>query len=343
MSLNFVERLRLWPTPRKTGLFQPQSRETSNKIERTWVVSELNTPTMDYYFRSRQHRFRRYQELCSRQLPEKGHPLWTAANARVILSRNVPLRWLHALNALSVKPASIVWFIDDDIPGAHQDKSLPDDYRKRLSKWYTQAYPLLQSLCTEVWVSTRYLAEKYALPDQSVLPPLQLSSPCNSMVKCFYHGSSSHTLEWAFIHQFVTAVQARYPNTWFELIGDHSLKRRFKGVPRVTIIHPLDWQNYQALIQSRRMDIGLVPLYDSPFNRARSHTKMLDIHRQGAIGIYGSRFPLANRIKDEEAGVVCEDGLDNWLHAFSYAMEMPKDKTFEKATRLIESVESAEQ
>ncbi|MCH1930195.1 hypothetical protein L9G16_08385 [Shewanella sp. A25] len=307
----------------------------THPIQITWVVGELNTPTMDFYFRSRQDQFENYAELCSQKLPPAEHPVWQCTSSRIILSRNVSLHWLKSLVKMKDKPQSIVWFIDDDIPVAALDDSLPKHYRKRLKFWYQEAFPLLSAICTDVWVSTPYLAKKYNLPAHTVLPPLQITVPTKPMIKCFYHGSSSHSLEWKFIKQFVSAVQERYDHIWFEIIGDHSLKKSFKDIARVSIIHPLNWQNYQSMIHSRDMDIGLAPLFDSPFNRARSHTKLLDIQRQGAIGIYSARFPFAEQIKNFKAGIICEDGLENWLEAFATALERDKEITIANTAQLL--------
>ncbi|MCF1432161.1 MAG: hypothetical protein LPH20_15340, partial [Shewanella sp.] len=235
--------------------------------EQTWIVGKLTTPTVDFYFRSRQANFDGYQEVdVNTLLSDPSHPFWSAKQNKVILIRDVPIELLKRLVKLH-EQRHIVWFTDDDIPGAHRDASLPKLYKKRLAGWYRKAKPILANICSEVWVSTRALAETYGLPDTAVLPPLQLPAAALATVRCFYHGSGSHTLEWAFVIKLIALIQQKYSYTWFELIGDHTLYRQVRHIPRVTVLHPMSWPNYQAHIGSRPMDIGLAPLFDSPFNK----------------------------------------------------------------------------
>jgi glycosyltransferase involved in cell wall biosynthesis len=50
--------------------------------------------------------------------------------------------------------------------------------------------------------------------------------------------------------------------------------------------------------------VGLAPLLDLPFNRARSHTKFFDVTRCGAVGIYAA---------DSACGELVEHGNDGWV------------------------------
>lgn len=293
--------------------------ESKTVIRMTWVVGRLNTPTMDFYFRSRPTMFAGFNAVDVNELVDISHPFWTSLDDRVILVRDVPVTLLRKLKCGHSR-RHIIWFIDDDIPAVVDDMTLPIAYRKRLSSWFNQAYFILGEICNDIWVSTPYLAEKYSLPSHSILPPLQITGADALKIKCFYHGSASHTQEWDFVIKLIEKIQGQYESVWFELIGDHSLYKRIRHVPRVTVLHPMSWDNYQAHIASRKMDIGLAPLFCSPFNAARSHCKLLDIQRQGAIGIYSAGFPYSDKIKGMAAGIIAGDSLDSWLDAFERAL-----------------------
>ncbi|USE36337.1 hypothetical protein [Endozoicomonas sp. SCSIO W0465] len=254
----------------------------------------------------------------------------------VILSRDVPIEWLQRIMAIAARLSGVVWFMDDDIPGAVQDKTLPPAYRKRLSGWYNKAYPLLRTLCDKVWVSTPYLAQKYGLPESAVLSPVEPECPVPSpLIRCFYHGSSSHTQEWGFVREVVKLVQARNPHTWFELIGDHGLYRQFRGIPRISILHPMPWPDYLAMTSSRTMDIGLAPLMVTPFNLARSHTKFLDITRQKAVGIYSERFSHAQAIEEAGAGIALPDDPELWVTGIEALLKKNRGVMLNRAQALV--------
>ncbi|MBV7316269.1 hypothetical protein [Shewanella sp. NIFS-20-20] len=336
MITRLIKRWRLRPSP----LFSCQAQVLPRSPDNTWVLSKLNTPTMDFYFRSRRQQLPGYHELDASILPAPNSPLWHSPNSVLILVRDVPLSVLERLLVSPKRPAHIVWFMDDDIPGAGADPSLPDGYRRRLANWYQQAAPMLQQLCCQVWVSTAALAQKYQLTNDWILAPKQIVAEQLQFIRCFYHGSSSHTLEWQFMQTLVSAVQARYPQLSFELIGDIQVNKGFRHLPRVSILHPMSWPNYLALIQSRTMDIGLVPLFDSPFNRARSHCKLLDIARQGAIGIYSSRVSHSELIASNNAGLVVGDSVEEWLHAIDVAINADRRVIHQHSLNLINTLDT---
>ena len=292
-------------------IFQPSVLYKTQWSGDLVVAGNCLSPTMEFYFRSRQKEVRRYTEFhisSNKKLQDV-----VSSGCAVILVRDVPVSVLEALSSCKENISEVIWFIDDDIPGAGADTSLPAAYRKRLSGWYKKAKPHLASLCSKVSVSTPWLAAKYNLSESSILSPLDPGMKQLPMVRCFYHGSGSHTEDWDFVIEVAKKVQQRNNNISFEFIGDHALYKRCKDIPRVQILHPLQWQDYLSLTANRSMDIGLAPLLDNLFNKARSHTKFLDICRQDAVGIFSSDFPFSKKIKEFNAGVVLPNNTDSWV------------------------------
>ena len=316
-------------------LFTAHKKTLEFSQAKTIVVGKLNTPTFDYYFSKPifGKEIERWDEADLWQHLLTGQRL---DNFLLVLVRNVSIRLLKHLDGMLLSKTRVVWFMDDDIPGASLDYSLPTAYRRKLKLWYDKSAPILSRICNEVWVSTAHLAAKYSLPPEAVITPKPLKISKTDVEKCFYHGSGSHELEWKFLKSFITEVQNRYDHTYFELIGDHQLNKMFRDLPRVTIIHPMSWPNYQAHIASRSMDIGLAPLFESPFNKARSHTKFFDIHRQGAVGIFSKRYSIADMLEDSQAGYVSDDSLEDWLKNFDLAINANKKAMFDNATKCIE-------
>lgn len=318
--------------PKEQYIFQPAACYTKQWTGDVVVIGNCKSPTVDFYFRSRKHQVRQYFEFdinsnkCLKSVITNG--------CAVVLVRDVPLPILKSLLLYREAISEVIWFTDDDIPGAGGDTSLPVAYRKRLFSWYKKARPYLARLCSKISVSTQWLATKYELPESSVLSPLDSDTKQQSMVRCFYHGSGSHTLDWDFVIEVARKVQQRNDNISFEFIGDHALYKRCKDIPRVQILHPMPWSNYVALTANRIMDIGLAPLHDNPFNKARSHTKFLDICRQRAVGIYSIGFPFFNEIKRCNAGVVLSNDPESWVHSIEKLAASNRKPILESAEKL---------
>jgi hypothetical protein len=59
--------------------------------------------------------------------------------------------------------------------------------------------------------------------------------------------------------------------------------------------------------------VGLAPCFDTEFNRARSHSKLFDITRMGAAGVYSNVTPYAGKIIHGETGYLCTNEPDKWV------------------------------
>ncbi|MDH3981051.1 MAG: glycosyltransferase, partial [Gammaproteobacteria bacterium] len=150
-----------------------------------------------------------------------------------------------------------------------------------------------------------------------LLPPLYIDSPpeTDRVIRYFYHGTAAHEVEKRFLAEVVREVQQRDPRMLFEITGDSETRELFRGIERVVVLHPMDWPAYLAYSSSARQDIGLAPLFESPVNAARSCSKVYDITRTGAAGIYSDRAPYADFIRDDEDGVLLPDDAGQWAEA----------------------------
>ena len=88
------------------------------------------------------------------------------------------------------------------------------------------------------------------------------------------------------------------------------------------------------------MDIGLAPLFVSPFNNARSYTKFLDIARQGAVGLYSQYYPCVDDIENSGAGFICNDDIDDWLFKFDLAIRSNREDMLKSSLDLIDLMDS---
>lgn len=70
-------------------------------------------------------------------------------------------------------------------------------------------------------------------------------------------------------------VLQRCPNVSFEIFGEHEIYKLYRELPRVSVLHPMSWENYLAYTKSQQADIGLAPLLMSKFNAAREASNFM--------------------------------------------------------------------
>jgi hypothetical protein len=238
---------------------------------------------------------------------------WSKCKCAVIV-RYAPNWLLSALRRFHEAGGHIVYFMDDDLMDPAALKSLPPKYRRKILDLATRQRHKIAAICDEYWVSTPYLANKYA--DWS---PVQLSpSPAIAQlrqvrkIEVCYHGTSSHQAEIEWLAGIVKLVQKSTEAAKFELFGDHTTNRLFRTLPRVSVVHPMTWCNYLEYTASVARDIGLAPLLPNPFNAARGPTKFFDFARMGAVGLYSDVAPYKGFIRDGVDGLLLPNEPEVW-------------------------------
>ena len=180
---------------------------------------------------------------------------------------------------------------------------------------YARTRTLLSRICSEVWLSTPELIQRYSGSLPRLVEP-EYVAPAASESKSvvyFYHGSWAHHQEIKWLVPIVRRVQEVVPDAWFEIIGTDRVRHLYKGIPRVRVVHPMPWKDYLAYAGTVRYQIGLAPCFDTDFNRARSHSKIFDITRLGAAGIYSDVTPYAEKIIHDKTGFLCLNDQDRWV------------------------------
>ena len=111
------------------------------------------------------------------------------------------------------------------------------------------------------------------------------------------------------------AVLAKDENAVFEIVGKKEVFELYRGLPRVTVVHTLKWPAYQTFLAIPGRHVGLNPLLDNPFNKARSYTKFFDITRSGAVGIYTPGCACASVVDHGQNGLLVDSDPDAWVAA----------------------------
>jgi len=232
----------------------------------------------------------------------------------VVISRYVSPRWLRELARLRRQGATLVYFMDDDLFDLRAMSGLPWGLRwKIVNRAYIHRQRLL-AICAEFWVSTAYLADKYAARRPVLLSPVPtpaVMATYEAVVVC-YHGTPNHRPEMEWLLSVIDAVQSRTTHVHFELFGAPAVNASLKRLPRVSVLQPMTWPNYLAFTASQRRDLGLAPLLPSLFNAARGPTKFFDYARMGAVGLYSDRSPYKGFVEDGVDGLLIPNDPARW-------------------------------
>jgi hypothetical protein len=302
-------------------MVKPQARYAGQCIRRIVVLHDGPNPSTDIYLRNRLMAadFPPVDFIDITTCPDDADGILSENEdgVFVIVCRYISADWLRALEGARQHLAGLAFFVDDDLPAMLTDRSLPLRYRFRIWRRYARHVDRLSALASQLWVATPALENKYSDNEAVLLPPLYVDSPPESerMIRYFYHGTASHGAEQRFLAEVVREVQRRDPRMLFEIVGDSETRELFRDIERVVVLHPMDWRSYLAYSGSVRQDIGLAPLFESPVNAARSHSKVYDITRIGAVGIYSERAPYTDFIRAGEDGVLLPDDAGQWADA----------------------------
>ncbi|MCX2803157.1 glycosyltransferase family 1 protein [Microbulbifer thermotolerans] len=278
--------------------------------KRLFVVEEHKNPSTDYFIAPYLRELGVSPVYCAfSQVP----PPEQLQGAGVIFVRYVPANWSALVERCRDRIASVYFFMDDDLFDWRAFAAMPLRYQMKILRLSWSRRKWLASVGAQLLVSTPYLQQKYADWQPRLLaprPPLETQAPPLTL---FYHGSASHTADFHWLRPVVEKVLARNTRLVFEVIGNASVKRLFKQLPRVHVLHPMPWQSYRALLRRPGRAIGLAPLVDTPFNRARSQTKFFDITAAGAVGIYAQGPVYGGTVQHDKNGLLLPMDQAAWV------------------------------
>lgn len=276
-----------------------------------FLVEEQANPSTDYFvLPACTGDGRRVHRYGFAELP----PAEALRGAFVVFVRYLPAAWRERVAAMRASLAGVALFMDDDLLDPGASRGMPWRYRYKLYRLAARHREWLRQQQVRVWVSTPWLEQKYAGWDPLRIPPQALASR-PPVRRVFYHGSASHDAEVRWLRAVMEQVLCTDQRIVFEIIGGRDVQRLYRGLPRVTVVHPMKWLAYQAFMDMPGRQIGLAPLVDLPFNRARSCTKFFDITRCGAVGLYTEATYCASVVRHGIDGLVLPLHPDAWAES----------------------------
>ncbi|USD22395.1 glycosyltransferase family 1 protein [Microbulbifer variabilis] len=281
------------------------------EVASRWIVVEEGpNPSTDYfvipYLRKLGVNIKR---LTFNELPSEGE----LKGVQLIFVRYISRSWQSLIQQNLSKLSGVSVFLDDDLLDWSAFARMPVRYQSKILRYSWSKQRWLKSIGAKLLVSTPFLQNKYRdwSPELLSAEPLDLDK--GQQLSIFYHGSASHYEDINWLYPIIKEVMAENPDLSFEIIGDKHVNRLFSGVPRVRVLYPMKWPTYLSLLRRPGRSIGLAPLLDSPFNRARSHTKFYDITQAGAVGIYAEGAIYGKVVRHQENGILLPMEPSLWI------------------------------
>jgi hypothetical protein len=276
-----------------------------------YVVQEADNPSADYFvFPACAGQGRRVHRCGFDDLP----PAEALAGSVLVFVRYLSPKWMRAVESMRARLAALVFFMDDDVLDPAAASGMPWRYRYKLYRLAARHRDWLRRQRASLWVSTPWLASKYAPLQPHCIAPSPIP-PLARACRVFYHGTASHDAEVRWLRPVLETALRQEPMLSFEIVGGPGVNRLYRGLPRVTVVHPMKWPAYQAFMDTGGRHIGLAPLLDLPFNKARSATKFFDITRCGGVGLYAAGDIYGSLVRDGNNGLLLPMEQDTWSAA----------------------------
>lgn len=294
--------------------------------ERLFILHEGKSPTLAYFESAIASRFPDARCQCVDILVSPEIPI--PEGSALVIIRFISPKWQQHIERYIDRCSRIVYFMDDDLFDPMALSTLPKEYRSKIIRRSAAQHRWITQYCDDIWVSTAYLAKKYSHLNPEIVSakPSPLLLEKRKPVRIAYHGSSSHREEKYWLRQIVEGVLEACPSASFEIFGEHDIYKHYRDLPRVSVLHPMSWQNYLAYTKTHQLDIGLAPLLESDFNLARGPVKFYDFVRMGAVGVYSNCAPYNDFIEQNINGILLENDPQRWVDAITLLINKEKKR-----------------
>lgn len=246
----------------------------------------------------------------------------------IIIHRSFPCRETASLLEEVFQSGKPVIYETDDLLD-----EMPDHHPLKSKFTGVDTYVLdVVKRASAVVVSTETMRQHYARFNSRVFvfPNfLSLTHPVSPNIKkdtpvtLFYTGTMTHKPDLDRVAPVFFSLAEKYADRiGFTFMGCDI--KAFHELPNYRYIQPeRNYSGYLAKIASRPGDIGLAPLEDHLFNRAKSNIKWLEYSLLGIPGVYSALPPYTECIEHGKTGLLVAD-LTQWEAALSFLIEHPE-------------------
>lgn len=118
-------------------------------------------------------------------------------------------------------------------------------------------------------------------------------------------GSSGHKHDIEAVRDVIAQVMHAYPHVDFAFKGDETIYRLLSAAlpgDRTSYSPPGTLEDYLGFLQ--KLDIGIAPLQDNPYNHCRSDVKFLEYASRGVVPVLRSLTPYQASVQPRESGFI---------------------------------------
>lgn len=152
----------------------------------------------------------------------------------------------------------------------------------------------------------------------SIIPSLEAKK--DGVIRIGYTGCGNHGPDLEIIKKPILALLDEYPNLEFILPTPHfwtdiNHPRLFKFNGWVSM------QKFPGLIKGWDLDIGVAPLKDSNFNRAKSNLRWIEYGALKIPCVASTVYPFKNSIKHKKDGLLVSNSASSWYETLKGLIE----------------------
>jgi glycosyltransferase involved in cell wall biosynthesis len=160
----------------------------------------------------------------------------------------------------------------------------------------------------------------------------------NDSVRLYWSGGSSHFEDMTLLTDVFPVIMKKYPQVTLVIMG-HLFKGTVKTLPqdRIEFHHWVPTSAYPYKSASLDIDISLIPLQDTVFNRCKSAIKFIEQSALSVPSVVSLVSPYQELIEGDN-GVFVENSTDAWIEGISTLIEDPllRIKIGDNARRYVE-------
>ena len=252
----------------------------------------------------------------------------------MVFQRSSDYTSLQCLYTAREKGIKVIYEIDDDlfqVPmsfGTAGERFARHPVRETLKQFLREA--------DTVTVSTPYLGQQmrrhtdkpmYVVENGVDVDHWQREVPSKDHLTIGWMASSTHQQDAPLIEEALARVMSQYSHVWITLIGFPDLRDLKALEPFADRVNVAGWQGSEQLPEYMSyFDIGLAPLVDNPFNRAKSGIKVMQ-YWANRTPVVCSELPPYDLVTNGEDGLFA-NSPDEWYSALSSLVE---DDTLRKS------------
>jgi hypothetical protein len=217
----------------------------------------------------------------------------------------------------------VFYILDDVVPIAKHCPELPPQYRAKLVFFARTLLPEILALQPTIVAPNEDILALFPGRPRELLDPCCLTAANDfghfsserirsGPIRMAFLATRSHTAGIDFLVPVLEQIlPARRDIRCTLFLGRHA-PMRLQGLTGVELRAPLPWPEFRGFLEHERFHIMLAPLPETPFNRGRSITKLMDTAAVGAAGIFSDRTPFSRVLVHGQDGLLLPDDPQIW-------------------------------